>query len=181
MRLSALQSFPRGSGLVIVASNPGAYRELVGELADPAVLLTAFDDDAPPAHPALEHTPHVLLEGLDDVERPAELLLALHGRAVQARLFALVANAAHLRALTAFVAGTPLARVHPLVHDELRPLFDQAGWPPLAVTPVLDPLLRKPAAFPDHVDAGFASVRVDDEAAFERGQTAAYMVVADRR
>jgi len=83
--------------------------------------------------------------------------------------------------LAAFVAGTPLARCHPLVRGELDALFTGAGWPPLTVTPIHDPSLPAPTAFPEHVHGGFAAIRVDDEAEFERLRTAAYMVVADRQ
>ena len=144
-------------------------------------MLTGFDDGAPPAHPLLATVPHVLLEGLDDVEQPGAVLAALAQSAVHARLFALVANGAHLRALAAFIAGTPLARAHPLVRAELEPLFLAGGWQPLAITPIYDPSLAVPSSFPAHVDAGFAAVRVDDVEQLERGRTAAFMVVADRR
>jgi hypothetical protein len=180
MRAAVLASFPRGTPLLIAASETGEYLQLCAELADPAIVIAPLDLDDTPRHPVLPEIPYVLLDGLDDIEEPAALLAALHGRTA-ARLFALVANAAHARGLATFIGGSAPARAHPFVLAELAPLFDAAGWPPLTINPIADPGITVPATFPGTIAAGTFSIRVDDAAMFERIRTAAYMVVADRQ
>lgn len=181
VRRSVLGQFPRGTPLLIAASDPHDFLGLASELADPAIVVTALSSDATPHHPVLATIPHLLLDGIDDLEDVTALLAALHGAARVARLFALVSNAAHVRGLGAFAAGTSFARAHPLVRAELEALFSTAGWPPLAITPIYDPTLAAPAAFPADVSTAGFTLRVDDREAFERVGTAAFIVVADRQ
>lgn len=180
VRASLLGSFPAGTPVLIAATEPGAFAALVAARSDPATALTALT--AAFDHPALAATPHVVLEGLDDVEDPPALLAALRDAAPQARLFALVANGAHVRGLGAFLRGRPPARAHPLVEGELHALFTAGGWQVVAVTPVRDPSLPSPSSYPSQLADGDAvSVRVDDAEMFARLATAAFVVVADPR
>ena len=122
---------------------------------------------------------HVLLEGLDALDDPAAFLTLLRGRAPQARLFALVANAAHVRALGAFYTGTPLAPGHPLVVGDLEPLFLNAGWRPLAVKAYPDESLPAGPPLPFTFDAGDIVFTLAVPAALERARNAAFLVIAD--
>jgi hypothetical protein len=122
----------------------------------------------------------VVVEGPEDVEDPVALLRSVRERAPVARLFALVANAAHARTFAGFFAGTLPARAHPFVYDELDPLFRAAGWTPLAITPNIDPSLELPHEPPVSLELGTVTLRLDDAATAERCRTAAFIVAADR-
>ena len=123
--------------------------------------------------------PFVLLEGIDDLDDPIAVLSAVREQTINARLFALIANAAHLPALAAFYAGSRLATRHPLVRDELEPLFRAAGWQAASITPIVDAAL--PAAAPVEINAGAIIFQIVEQAALERGRNAAFLVTADRR
>lgn len=131
---------------------------------------------------ALDATaPHVLLEGLDDIDDPRAFLAAVRERMPHARLFALVANAAHLPALGAFYAGVAPAAAHPLVHAEIEPLFRSGGWQTTAITPIVDGALPPPEAAPVEINAGAIIFQIVDAAMLERARNAAFFVVADPR
>lgn len=161
---------------------PSGLRALV--LADfppgTPLLAVAPRDGELPDDPALATIPHVLLEGLDAVAAPVELLATLHARAPNARLFALVSNAAHVSGLAAFCGGTPLAPEHPLTHDEVAPLFAAAGWTVLSIRPIRDPAIELAHEPPVTVEVDGLAVRLDDAAAVERACTSAFVVIADR-
>lgn len=127
-------------------------------------------------HPTI---PHVLLEGIDDLEDPILFLNRLRTRTPQARVFALVSNAAHLISLGSFYAGKRLAQGHPLVLEEIGPLFLAAGWQPLAITALLDESLPPAEALPVTVTAGEIGFQLVDPTVLMRGRSAAFLVVAD--
>lgn len=177
---AVLANFPRGTPLLVVAPASSEFGRIAADLGDPAVEVATLEGGGEIDHAGLAAAPHVLLEGLDAVERPAALLAALHERAPRARLFALVSNAAHVRGLAAFFGGRPLAANHPFVQAELEPLFAAAGWRTLAVTPIPDRSIEPPAELPGYLELANMSLRVEDAAMRDAGCTAAYLVVADR-
>jgi len=178
LRSTVLAGFPHGTPLVVAAADSAAYAEVLSARADPAVLLLSFDDVAA-GDERLAAAQNVLLEGLDAAEDPVALLTSLRAGAPLARVFALVANAAHVRGLAAAFAGS-FPGGHPLVRAELEPLFIAAGWTPLAVTPIADPTIVLPHAPPFVFALGSITIGVDDGEIAERSTVAAYVVVADR-
>lgn len=165
--------------MLIAASDPSEFRALAAARDDDAIVVTALSADETPRHPALAAIPHIVLDGLENLNDPVALLTALRSATATARLFAVVSNAAHVWDLAALVNGAPATYGHPLVHDEIAALFSAAGWLPLGITPVPDPSLPVPAAFPAAIGAGRLAYRVDDRPAFERAATSAFIVVAD--
>ncbi len=102
MRRTLLANFPAGTPFLTAAPERAGF-----------AAIAALD----------AQIPQLVIEGLDDLPDPGAFLRALHARAPQARLFALIANAAHLQTLGAFYGGAPPAAAHPLVFDEIVPLF----------------------------------------------------------
>ncbi len=141
----------------------------------------AFADAAGGAEALDATAPHVLLEGLDAIDDPRAFLAAVRERMPHARLFALVANAAHLAALGAFYAGVAPAAAHPLVRAEIEPLFLAAGWQTTAITPIVDGSLPPPEAAPLEINAGAIIFQIADAATLERTRDAAFFIVADPR
>jgi hypothetical protein len=139
--------------------------------ADAAAGIGAIDAAAP----------HVLLEGLDAVDDPVGFLSALRVHVPRARLFALVANAAHLPALGAFFAGQAQSAGHPLVRAEIEPLFLAAGWQPTEITPIADGSLPPAQAVPVEINTGAIIFQIVDPAVLERARSAAFFIVADAR
>jgi hypothetical protein len=180
-RRTALGQFPAGTPLLVVAPAGAGFTALLAERADPAVGLRALDEVAAGDGPVDLAVPHVLLEGLEDLAEPEAFLAGLRARTPQARLFALVANAAHVRALGAFYLGRPLAAGHPLVRGELEPLFAGAGWQPLAIRPIRDAAVPAAAALPIVLTIGPIGFTVADPATLERAATAGFLVIADPR
>jgi hypothetical protein len=140
---------------------------------------TAFADAAAGAAELDAAAPHVLLEGLDAVDDAPAFLRALRERMPHARLFALIANAAHLPALGAFYAGAAAAGAHPLVREEIEPLFRAGGWQTTAITPIVDGTLPPPGAAPVEINAGAIIFQIAEPAMLERARNAAFFVVAD--
>jgi hypothetical protein len=178
LRRSVLATFPPGTPLLVVAPNESGFAALLRERNDAAASVCAPEELALRL-PVPSPVPHLLLEGLDAVDDPAATLALLRARAPQARLFSLVANAANVRALGAFYAGTPPARGHPLLIGDLEPLFLNAGWRPLAIKAYADASLPGSPALPVGVDTGDMVFTLADSATFERARTAAYLVIAD--
>jgi hypothetical protein len=124
-------------------------------------------------------TPHVLVEGIEDRDDPIAFLTLVRERLPNARLFALVANAAHLPALAAFYAGRAPAAGHPLVRDEIEPLLRAAGWQPSTIAPIIDAAL--PPTLPVEINGGAIIFQIVEPAMLERGRNAAFFVIAERR
>jgi hypothetical protein len=139
---------------------------------------TAFADATAGAQALDAAAPHVLIEGLDAVDDALAFLCALRERMPRARLFALIANAAHLPALGAFYAGAAAAAGHPLVREEIEPLFRAGGWRTAAITPVVDGRLPPPEAAPVEINAGAIIFQIGAAEMLERARTAAFFVVA---
>ncbi len=146
----------------------------------PALTLAGGDGSA-----ALATLPaaaaDVFVEGLEELDDPATFLVRLRAAAPQARLLALVANAAHVRALDAFYGGGPLAGGHPLVLAEIAPLLQSAGWQPLSIEAMLDLALPPAGAAPIEVRGKDMSFALTSSATLERARTAAYLVLAEAR
>ena len=162
-----LANFPAGTPLAIVAP-PGAFDGLVA----------ARDDAATRLYPTERHTefpagsPHVIVEGLDAVDDPVALLAGVRAAAPHARLFALVANAAHLPALAAYFHGARIAAVRPLVRADVERALAAAGWRALALDPIDD-------GAPFSNETGGLTFTLADEAMRERVRPAAFLAVAD--
>lgn len=181
-RTTLLDLFPRGVPLLALA--PAAQPELVTHANarnTPGARAATFERDGRIDELAADHaSDNVVLEGLDAVDDPAALLLAIRAAAPAARLFALVANAASLSGLAAFVAGVSLAPGHPLVRSELEPLFAAGAY---TVVHVHD--LENTLAEAERINGGLrvgkllaADLSPQDE---QRLRTDAFLVVADPR
>jgi hypothetical protein len=181
LRGAVLAAFPLGTPFLIVAPEQADYAAIARERGDGAADIRPLEAVAATDGMLHASVPHVLLEGLDELDDPREFLDRLRARVPAARLFALVANAAHLPALSAFFAGGSPARGHPLVRDEIAPLLRAAGWEPLTIDPLADDSLPPAQAAPLIVRGSNIDFRIADAAALERGRCAAFFVVADRR
>jgi hypothetical protein len=167
IRSRLLASFAAGTPLAIVAP-AGAFDRLVAERNAAATSLYRTEQHADiPAD-----SPHVIVEGLDAVDDPVALLAAVRAAAPHARLFALVANAAHLPALAAYFHGARIAAVRPLVRADVEGALAAAGWRVLALDPLDDG-----AAFSN--ETGGLTFTLADEAMRERVRPAAFLAVAD--
>jgi hypothetical protein len=181
-RTTLLDLFPHGVPLLVLA--PAAQPDLVAHCVarnDPASAAATFAADGRidrvPAGRAFDN---VVLEGLDAVDEPVALLRAIRAAAPAARLFALVANAASLSGLAAFVAGVSLAPAHPLVRAELEPLFADGDYGIVHVDELENALDEA-----ERVNGGLrlgmllaAELGPDDE---RRLRTDAFLVIADAR
>lgn len=165
IRRGLLATFPPGTALAIVAP-AGMFEDAVAARNDPATTLHSGVSGLPAS------SPNVIVEGLDAVADPAELLAALRVTAPAARLFALIANAAHLPALAAFFAGAAMADARPLVRADIEPLMRGAGWNAFAVEPIA-------SETPFATQLGGLTFALDDAAALERVAPAAFLAVAD--
>jgi hypothetical protein len=167
IRRGLLANFPAGTPLAIVAPE-GAFDDLVAERNDAATSLHALAAyaDLPPT------APHVIVEGLDALADPVTLLAGVRAAAPQARLFALVANGAHLPALAAYFNGGAIAPVRPLVRADVERALDASGWKQIALDPIAEDV-----PFITHV--GGLSFTLDDDAMRERVQPAALLAIAD--
>jgi len=178
LRRMALRTFPPGTPLTVVAPARANFGALLAERNDAAVALR--DLEAIAAGGEVDAmTPHVVLEGLDDLEDPVEFLAGLRRRTPEARIFALVSNAAHVGSLAAFYAGLPIANAHPLVPEEIEPLFAAAGWKVLAIKNLIDESIPPASSLPFAVIAGAIAFNVVEPAMHERCRNAAFLVIAD--
>jgi hypothetical protein len=175
IRRSALGNFPLGTPFLIVAAESSGFAQIVAERGDPTVAWTPLTTEPPPSA-----TPHVLLEGIDDLFDPVAYLRELRTAMPDARIFALISNAGHLTGLGAFFAGRPLAAGHPISHGEIGPLFADAGWNVLAIKPLPDDALPPADAAPVVVTVGGIGLQCFTADALERGRTAGFLVIADR-
>ena len=175
-----LANFPAGTPFLILAPETAGFADIARERADGVIDVRSLDAVAG-AHDVLHATmPHVLLEGIDDLEDPVSFLAGLRARTPQARVFALISNAAHVASLGAFYAGRPLARAHPLVHEDIGPLFLAAGWQPLAIKSLIDESIPAAEALPFALKAGELEFQLREPKVLERGRTAAFLVIADQ-
>jgi hypothetical protein len=178
-RRATLATFPAGTPLLVLAATRTGFAELVAERNDPA---TAFADlETVVAGTGFIHATvgNVIIEGLDDLDEPGIFLAGLSGRLPQARIFALVANGAHLVALGAFFAGVPLAAGHPIVRDEIDSLFGQANWRIVAIKPIRDESLPAAEALPFAANIGPIVFALSDSAMLARSRDAGFLVIAD--
>jgi hypothetical protein len=173
-RRETLGNFPAGTPFLVLAPASSGFAEIVRERNDPAVTYVELGSDA-----AVTPAPHVLIEGLDDVDEPAALLRIVRTAMPAARIFALIANGASFAAIGRFFAGEPIARAHPLTHGEIGPLFAAAGWNTLAIKPLYDTSLPAVERLPIAVTIRGFGMQCNDVAALERGRTAGYLVIAD--
>jgi hypothetical protein len=181
IRRAFLASVPPGTPLLIVAPDAAGYAALAAERNDPAVAVRPLRALA--AGESLDGgaIADVLLEGLDELDAPATALRLLRAQAPQARLHALVANAAHLAWLAAFYGGAPPPGGHPLVRSEIEPLLRAGGWGTPTITPIADGQLPPPGAVPVEIAAGRIRFQLTAAPLLERGRTAGYLVVAGPR
>jgi hypothetical protein len=180
MRQAILATFPPGTPLLILAPEAADFGALVRARNDAAIEVRPLGEVAATGDALHPSIPYVLLEGLDDLDDPVSFLAGLRHRAPQARVFALIANAAHLHALGAFYSGAPLAAGHPLVRDEIEPLFRAAGWQPLAIEALVDESIPPAHALPFAANAGGIVFQLAEPVMLERSRNAAFLVVADR-
>jgi hypothetical protein len=180
LRRSTLANYPLGTPFLILAPDAAGYAEIVRERNDGAVEvrdLRAVADGSDVLHATI---PHVFLEGLDDLPDPIAFLDRLRSRTPEARIFALISNAASFLSLGSFFVGKRLARWHPMLLEEVAPLFLAAHWKPLLIKSLLDDTLPAAETLPFTVKAGAIEFQVTDRVMLERGRTAGFLVVADR-
>lgn len=166
IRRGLLANFPAGTPLAIVAPDD-AFDALVAERNDAATSLHALATADLPAT-----VPHVIVEGLDAVDDPVALLAEVRAAAPQARLFALVANAAHLPAMAAYFNGGAIATVRPLVRGDIERALEAAGWKRIALDPIAEDV-------PFVTQIGGLSFTLDDAEMRERVRPAAFLAIAD--
>ncbi len=141
-RATLLDLFPPALPLLVLAPvDAPLLVEQVAARGRPAVTACFGSDGRFGAEPdaAIEN---LLLEGLDAVDDPQALLRRIRDAVPQARMFALVSNAASLTSLANFVAGAPLAAAHPLVREELEPLFAAGGYAIVRIDPLTSTLMN---------------------------------------
>jgi hypothetical protein len=165
IRRGLLATFPPGAPLAVVAP-AGMFEDAVAARNDSATTLHQCASGVPAA------SANVIVEGLDAVPEPLALLAALRAAAPAARLFALVANGAHLPALAAYFAGAAIAAARPLVRADIEPLLHGAGWNAFAVEPIAGE-----APFATRI--GGLTFALEDAATLERVSPAAFLAVAD--
>jgi hypothetical protein len=180
MRQAVLSTFPPGTPLLVLAPDTAEFAAIVRARNDAAIDVRSLCEIAATGDVLHPSVPYVLLEGLDDLDDPHAFLAELRDRAPQARVFALIANGAHLHALGAFFSGVPLAAAHPLVLSDIEPLFRAAGWQPLAIENLIDESIPSSDALPFVAGLGDIEFHVTERAMLERGRNAAFLVVADR-
>lgn len=173
-----MRSFPLGTPLAVVAPRACGFGEILAERGDGATAFIELAVDALPEHPSFASAENVLLEGLDAMREPAELLLRLGRISGSARLFAIVANASYARSLDAFYRGANLAVEHPLTREELPQLLADGGWKTVAINPVFDKLL--PASVPATIQLPAVQFSCEDGAVLERLRVQAFLAIADR-
>jgi hypothetical protein len=175
LRRAVLGTFPTGTPFLVLAPDRSGFAEIVRERAEDVVQFCPLASE-PPA----STFPHLMLEGLDELADPSAFLQRVRATMPDARIFALVANAAHLVALGTLYAGRPIAAAHPLSFAEIAPLFAAAGWNPIAIKPLHDDALPAPEAAPVLITIAGLGVECVDATTLDRGRTAAYLVIADR-
>jgi hypothetical protein len=173
-RRAALGNFPIGTPVLVVAPAASGFAGIVRERNDPAVTFVELGSDA-----AVTPMPHLLLEGLDDINKPEQLLRAVREAMPATRIFALIANAANFTAIQRFLSGEQIARGHPLTHGEIGPLFTAAGWQILGIRPLYDQSIPVMETVPVRVTIANFGVDCTDPAMYERVRTAGYSVIAD--
>lgn len=175
LRRAVLGNFPPGTPFLVLAPDRSGFAGIVRERNEDIVTFRPLGE-GPPASAC----PHLLLEGLDELADPIAFLQRVRDVMPDARIFALVANAAHLVALATFYAGDAIAAEHPLTGAEIAPLFAAAGWTTLAIKPLADDALPAADAAPVMITAGGIGMECVDAATLDRGRTAAYLAIADR-
>lgn len=178
MRAALLGSFSHGTALGVVAPASSGFSELVASRNDSATTFVPFDADSPGAL-ALEGCDNLIVEGLDELAEPVAFLRSLRAAAASARLFLLVANAAHAGALSAFFRGERLCGAHPLVKAELEDLLAASGWKTLAVNPLPAPSTLPAGVFPVHIATAGIQFDVADAAMLERLAPQAFVAIAE--
>ncbi len=170
MRRGLLGQFPADVPLTVFTADASPYESLAAGRAL-TILPLGGTVPAPVAG-------NVIIDGLDAIDAPAGALRALRDAAPEARLFALVANAAYAPALARFLAGEPAARDRPLVAADLEPFFASAGWRAVDRIPLID-RRAVDAAIPYTLAAGDVTFTITSGEMAERMGTAGFLVVAD--
>ena len=179
--LQVIENFPPGTPLLIIAPAAAGYTEIAMASKNPAVVTCVLDpENGSWAHEAASTTPHVLLDGIDELDDPVTFLKDLRARAPEARMFALIANACNLIILERFYSEAVTIAAHPLVADQIPDLFEHAGWNVATVTEIMDDLIpaNLPAPFPAQI--GNIQFQIKDDEMRDRTRVAAFLVVADR-
>jgi hypothetical protein len=179
MRRAALATFPARTPLTVVAPARADFAALLRDRNDPAAALAELHEVATAGTALDPTTPHLVLEGLDDLDEPVAFLAGLRRRTPEARIFALVSNAAHVGSLAGFYAGLPIAQAHPLVPEEIAPLFSAAGWKVLAIKNLIDESIPPASSLPFAVIAGAIAFNLVEPAMHERCRNAGFLVIAD--
>ncbi len=122
---------------------------------------------------------HVIVEGLDAVDDPVALLAQIRAAAPQTRLFALVANAAYLPSLAAYLAGTAIAAVRPLTRADVERILAAAGWHQIALEEIADDAAFAVPELPAALQFGLVTFQIADGAMLERVRPAAFVAIAD--
>ncbi len=174
IRAALLDQFPAGMPLVVVARDTAFY---AGRARDnPHVRVVTLGEDGVEVA-AVAGAP-LIVDGLDLLDDPAAALRALRAAAPGARAFALIANAAHARALADFIDGSLRGSWHPLVKADLGPLFAASGWHVHEIASLPDVALLPPS-LPVVLALGAVGVHVTTAEERDRIATAAYVVIAD--
>jgi hypothetical protein len=179
IRRAVLETFPAGTPLTVVAPQSAEFSRLLGERNDAAIGVSDLGAVATSQGLIDPAIPHVLLEGLDDLDEPIAFLATLRREAPQTRVFALIANSAHVGALGAFYSGVPLAAGHPLVHEDLEPLFQAAGWRMLTIKTFADESIPPAEALPFVANVGQIVFSLSERDMLERCRCAAFLAIAD--
>jgi hypothetical protein len=172
IRRGLLANFPTGTPLAVVAPD-GAFDDVVADRNDPLTTIHASPSGVPAT------SPNVIVEGLDAVADPRGLLVALRATTPAARLFALVANAAHLPALAAYFAGAAIAPARPLVRADIERLIAGTGWNVFAIESIASDVPFAPPPVPGPVQVGALTFTLADAATLERVTPAAFLAIAD--
>jgi hypothetical protein len=170
LRNALLSNFPAGVSLAVVAPREYGYETLPAWQPQGSQFL-ATEPSGHFERRALEPVENVIVEGLDYVDDASGFLRRLAQGAPRSRVFALVANGAYFRTLDAFVGGLAPTRGHPLVFEEIEPLFSSAGLRVLQIDRIPDAALAT---------AGInVSLHLTSEEMSERARTIGFVVVAD--
>jgi hypothetical protein len=177
LRAAVLANFPPGASLVVAAPIATGFAALVAARSDGTrfteLPLGGFEGDAD--MPAMTN---MLVEGLDALDDPGEFLRKLSQRAPDARLFALVANAAYVNGLSSLFTGASPSSGHPLVLAELEPLLARSGWRTLAINAIADESIPV-GRLPLDLSTSLFTLKVADGAMLERVRIRAFLVIAD--
>lgn len=178
--LQVIENFPPGTPLLIIAPEANGYTEIAMASKNPALRTCLLDPDQGSwAHPAAATMPHILLDGIDELDDPTTFLNDLRARAPEARLFALIANACNLIVLERFYSQAVPIPAHPLVAGQLGSLFKAGGWDVATVNVIVDDLIPGNLAVPFPAEVGQIQFQIVDDDMRDRVRAAAFLVIAN--